>query len=384
MTLGVMPAGVDGNGFNPLAVRARRSVMSVAARLSADLEAALLRALLAEWKHLNWSHFRDVLAEPSFVLVDSEATLGRWVSHVRTIEISRPLVTKKPWGVVVEVLKHEMAHQYVDELVGVVDESAHGPEFRRICERLGIDGRASGIPDLPPDAEEQRVLDRVAKLLALAESPNVHEAEAAMAAAQKLLLKHNLEGRAHAHARGFAYRHVGAATSRHAEHEKILGTLLGRHFFVEAIWIPIYAPQEGRRVTVLELCGTPANLDIAEYVHRYLLETGERLWRDHRRAHAIDTDRDRRTFLAGVMTGFASKLAREAKRHREEGLVWVKDADLDAFFAKRHPRVRSFRYGGGQKREAFVHGRNAGEAIVLHKGVTTSPAARGRLLPAKR
>lgn len=350
--------------------------------LSVELEAALLRALKQEWKQLNWSHFRERLGEPSFELLDM-SDLGRWVRDVRTIQVARSLVQQHPWGVVVEVLKHEMAHQYVHEVLEVVDESAHGPAFREVCEALGIDAAAQGVPVAPPTDEEQRVLDRVAKLLALAESPNENEAQAAMAAAQKLLLKHNLEDRKKLHERGYAFRHVGPATTRHAEHEKILGTLLGRHFFVEAIWIPVYLPLVGKRATVLELVGSPANLEIAEYVHGYLLATAEALWRDHKRALRIGSDRDRRTYLAGVLSGFSNKLAREAQKNREQGLVWIKDGDLEEFYGRRHPKVRSFKYGGGPKREAFLHGRNAGEKIVLHQGVAAGPTSRGRLLPAK-
>jgi predicted SprT family Zn-dependent metalloprotease len=347
--------------------------------LSIELEAALLRALADDWKHLNWSHFREKLAPPAFELLDGGSDLGRWVADTRTLKVSRRLVIEQPWGVVVEVLKHEMAHQYVHEIIGA-NETAHGPAFQKVCEQLGIDAAARGIPKASDD--EQRVLDRVGKLLALAESPNVNEAQAAMAAAQKLLLKHNLEARGKTHARGYAYRHVGAAATRHAEHEKMLATLLGKHFFVEAIWIPIYLPLEGRRVTILELIGAPSNLEIAEYVHGYLLTTAERLWRDHKRDHGIASDRDRRTFLSGVMSGFAVKLSTQAKEHREQGLVWVRDADLDVFFGKRHPRVRTFSYGGGRKREAFAHGRAAGEKIVIHRGVGGGPVARGRLLKA--
>jgi hypothetical protein len=347
--------------------------------LSTELEAALARALLHDWKHLNWSHFREKLATPTLELLDTGSDLGRWVHDTRTLQISRRLVLEHPWGTVLEVLKHEMAHQYVSEVLGA-DETSHGPTFRKVCEQLGIDGAARGVPT--PSVAEQRVLDRVSKLLALAESPNLNEARAAMAAAQKLLLKHNLEARAQRHDRGYAFRHVGPATTRHAEHEKVLATLLGKHFFVEAIWIPIYLPLAGKRVTVLELIGTPANLEIAEYVHSYLMQTGERLWRDHKREIGIGSDRDRRTFLSGVMSGFAAKLNEEKQRHRTEGLVWVRDADLDAFMGKRHPRVRTFSYGGGRKREAFAHGRAAGERIVLHRGVTGGPVARGRLLKA--
>ena len=46
----------------------------------------------------------------------------------------------------------------------------------------------------PPQATQDALLSRVRKLLALAESPNVHEAAAAAAAAQALIAKHRLAG----------------------------------------------------------------------------------------------------------------------------------------------------------------------------------------------
>lgn len=352
-------------------------------RLSAELEAALLRELASTWKHLNWDLFREAMGMPTFFLSDATGTLGRWIRDVRTIEISRTLALDHPWGVVVEVLKHEMAHQYVHEVLGHEEEAAHGPAFRAVCQKLGIDGSASGMPNAHgSNADDARILERVSKLLALAGSPNVHEAEAAMAAAQRLLLKHNLEHRASAHDRGYAFRHVGRPSGRITESERKLASILGEHFFVEPIWVPAYRPLDGMRVTVLELCGTPANLEIAEYVHGYLTQTAERLWVAHRRAHGIDGNRERRTFLAGVMTGFSQKLAREKVKHKSEGLVWVRDGDLDVFLRRRHPHVNTVRYGGGRRGDAYAHGRAAGETIVLHRGVGGAATSRGRLLKA--
>ncbi len=51
-----------------------------------------------------------------------------------------------------------------------------------------------------------------------------------------------------------------------------LSLILSRHFFVEAIWIPVYRPREGKRGSVLEICGSPDNVEIAEYVHGYLVD----------------------------------------------------------------------------------------------------------------
>jgi predicted SprT family Zn-dependent metalloprotease len=360
--------------------------MNEVPHLSAQLEAALLHQLREQYKLLALSYFKGALAIPQFELVPTENRLGRWVPTTRTIELSRPLVLREPWGVVVEVLKHEMAHQYVTEILGEREETPHGPKFKAVCERLGIDPTATGMPAVTeePSTSQGKVADRIARLLALAESPNVHEAEAAMAAAQKLLLKHNLELRDLRAACGYVWKHLGAPTGRTTEAERVLSLLLGRHFFVEAIWVPVYRATEGKRGSVLEICGSPDNVEIAEYVHGYLVQTAERLWREHKIAKGIRGDRDRRTFLAGVMSGMSDKLAREQKRNTEAGLVWIADGDLQRYFRKRHPHVRHIRYAGQRRSEAYAQGKEAGKKIVIHRGMRDRPAERGLLLGPRR
>jgi hypothetical protein len=354
--------------------------------LAAALEAALARELRATWHQVNDAYFRGALRAPTLELVPTRSTLGRWIHPTRTVEISLPLVLEKPWGVVVEVLKHEMAHQYVHEVLGETAQTAHGAAFREACARLGIDGRAAGTPSAPPgatDDAEEKVVVRIARLLALAESPNRNEAEAAMAAAQRLMLKHNLETVRSSAERHYGFAHLGRPTGRVGEHERIVAMILGKHFFVEAIWVPVYRPAEGKRGSVLEICGTPANLAIAEYAHGFLLGTAERLWSDHKRSLGVQSDRERRTYMAGVMTGFADKLARQDAKSRAEGLVWVKDGDLGGYLRRRHPHVRHVRHAGQRRTDTWLHGREAGRKIVLHRPVEAAAASRGRLLPAK-
>ncbi|MGK4455780.1 SprT-like domain-containing protein, partial [Klebsiella pneumoniae] len=83
------------------------------------------------------------LVAPQLALVSSKTRLASWHRETRTIEVSRGLVLKEPWRAVVEVLKHEMAHQYVHEVLRETRETAHGPAFQATCKRLGIDASAS-------------------------------------------------------------------------------------------------------------------------------------------------------------------------------------------------------------------------------------------------
>jgi hypothetical protein len=106
------------------------------------------------------------------------------------------------------------------------------------------------------------------------------------------------------------------------------------------------------------------------------------LWAQYKRDHSIG-NRDRRTYQAGVMTGFREKLDVQRKRHVREGLVWVGDTDLTRYWRRRHPYVRSIRHYGAAPNEAHHHGRAAGRNIVLQRAVHER-VSRGRLLPGRQ
>jgi hypothetical protein len=165
-----------------------------------------------------------------------------------------------------------------------------------------------------------------------------------------------------------------------------LSIILGQHFFVEVIWVPVYRPLEKKRGHVLEICGTRPNLEIASYVHAFLTRSAENLWAEHKREQGIKGNRDRRTYLSGVMDGFREKLEAETKHHKEQGLVWVGDADLSKYFRKRHPHIRHTRSAGPSKNEVHGAGKSAGRRLVLHRGMHDAPAAGGttKLLPERR
>jgi hypothetical protein len=342
--------------------------------------AALLRELSETWREINANHFRGRMRPPVISLSEVGSRLGQWNSATRTLSIDRTLVFEKPWSVVREVLKHEIAHQFVDEVLKVHDQAAHGPAFLDVCRRFGIDAAATGMPANPAGGDGgSPVLRRITRLLALAQSPNVHEAEAAMKTAQRLMLKHNIDASAAAAREGYAFIHLGIPRKRVEAAEHVLAGLLTRHFFVEAIWVPSYLPAEGRGGRVLELCGTLSNLEVATYVHGFLLETAERLWREHKQRQGITSDQERRRFQAGMMSGFDEKLKAGVKESQREGLIWVGDPGLDAFLHQRYPRRSSGGSVGVRLTAAYEHGRAAGRNIVLHKPVKHSQAE-GRLL----
>jgi hypothetical protein len=348
------------------------------------LEAALLRELALTWREISETHFRGTLRAPVLTLSDGPHRLGSWNRLQRTIALARGLVFGHPWGLVREVLKHEIAHQYVDEALQIHDETAHGPAFTRVCREHGIDARAAGMPAGGPAGGPHPVLRRITRLLALADSPNLHEAEAAMNEARRLMLLHNIDAAATADADGYGYRHVGPTKARTETSERILAGILGRHFFVSVIWTPSYLAETGRRGYVLELCGTAANLEVAEYVHGFLTDTAQRLWREHKHALGIRSDQDRRRFAAGVMTGFDEKLRAGERISQSQGLVRHADAQREAYLRRRYPRRSTRSASAILRTAAYEQGRAAGGKVELHRPVGGSSGATVRMLPPVR
>ena len=341
--------------------------MSDSAELSAALEAALVRELRRLYDQLNERRFADKLRPPVLSLTSSTRRLGQWTHATRALELSRAFVLARPWLEVSSVLEHEMAHQYVDEVLGVRDESPHGPTFQRVCAERGIDARAAGVPLAATEGDTDRALDKIRKLLALAGSDNQHEAEIAMRRAHELMLRHNIEQAATQ--QRYEVRHLGTPSLRANAVEVAIVGLLSEFFFVEVIRVAIFLPHEGRHAHVYEVMGTHANVEMAAHVFAFLIATAQRLWRENRRDARVRSGRDRLSYQAGVIGGFREKLLAEREQLTGTGLVWIGDGALQDFYRARYPRIRTVRRSV-RISHAHAAGREAGKKIVLHRPVT--------------
>jgi hypothetical protein len=347
--------------------------------LTLELERLALSAISEEYDQANYTLFADKLFKPALQLSDGASQWGSWHGDPPTITLSRKLVVGHGWPTLVEVLKHEMAHQFVEQVLGVTEPSAHGPLFRRVCRDRGIDPAATGLRKAE-SAADPSVFGKVRRLLSLAQSGQRHEAEAAAAAAQRLMLKYNVELSQALDARDYCSAHLGKPSGRVQEAQRSLARVLREFFFVETLWVSAYRPLEGKRGSVLEVCGTRANVEMAQYVHDFLQRSAENLWLQHKRDNAIRANKDRRYFIAGVIAGFYAKLKAERARAAEEGLVWMGDPQLSQYFRRRFPKVTTVRYGTSSGMSAHSAGRQAGQRLVLHRGIGSGPSGRVRLL----
>lgn len=350
----------------------RRTDQADAEQLGAEVLALTLRQVRVTYEQYNDALFGGRLSLPSLQWSESDTEWGAWVRAERTLRLSKKLVDE-PWGLLTEVLKHEMAHQYVDEVEGLREgEGPHGTTFTRVCIERGIDARATGTPSSPSGVSEPRhqaILRRIEQLLALAQSDNRHEAESAMATARRLMLKYNLQEAASGRAGSYTFRHLGEPTGRRMAWQRRLANILSDYFFVDVIIVPVYRPREGKRGSVVEAIGTSHNLELAVYAHDFLQRAALSCWKRHKKLQGIRSDQDKQSYLYGVMEGFAAKLDGEAEKVQKEGLVWLGDPELGRYFRRRHPHVRTVSGRTRLRQDAFSKGHDAGGRIVLHKGV---------------
>jgi predicted SprT family Zn-dependent metalloprotease len=332
----------------------------------AELELNCIHQVLADWEKYNKEVFGRSLQKPTFQLHDGRSRLGYWHRGDRLISLSRSLVFEESWLKVRAVLKHEMLHQFLEESMGVVDAPPHGEIFKSMEKKLGIETYEEIGLEQAGQESQTGILDKVKKLLALAQSDQPHEAESAMSKANALMLKWNLNHSDLSEQRKHSIRHLGEASKIFA-HLKILSCLLRDFFFVDTLWVYTFCPHKGKEGRVLEILGRPENVELAEYVYHYILNYGDRQWKEHRKSVKGGS---RMNFLYGVILGFYEKCDRGRELQREEGLVWKGEAWLAELMAKRHPRTRKTTPSRGQlDQESFLAGKKQGEQMVLRRGM---------------
>ncbi len=345
-----------------------------------DLERKILHGLSCEWTNALWvlpSPLRQKMRPPLFALGDFQDPWGSWSKARREITLSRRLVHGHSWDSVREVLLHEAAHQFADEVAGVSLETPHGPGFQEACLLLRANPRASGT--YPPldqrlragaDSSEDRTLLRIKKLMALAESPNLYEAEAAMAKAHHLIGKYHVHLLESKEVRPFFTVSLGRPALRHPAEEYALAHLLQEFYFVRGIWVSFYLLEKGRMGRVLEISGTLSNVQVASYVHDFVSRFIRSQWQEYNAGKNLN--RRRRTdFALGIIGGFRSKLnSGNGRKDSPSALIRLRDPQMDQYMAHKYPRTAKIS-GGRTRRDPRVlrDGREVGRRLVISKGL---------------
>ena len=340
------------------------------------------RKLYQWWRYYDEEYLGKALREPLIVLSEAEGELGHWDASYRRLSISVRHIERHPWLEVMETLRHEMAHQYVDEVLQIRGEEPHGAAFRQACKKLRCSPRAreGGESSAAPGADE-RILRRIKKLLSLSNSPNENEAQAAVNKARRLLLEYNVDIVELDRERSFGNCYLGFIKGRRASYELWLALLLQDFFFVEVLWVHDYAALKDKSGTILQIHGTATNLEMATYVHGYLENLLEQLWQQYKKRRGVRKNRERQRFFAGVLEGFYNKLReQETTIQNSRALVWKGDRRLQEYYRYLHPRVRRTSGRGVSATAAYRDGLEEGRRVTIHPPFTAERTGFGGYL----
>jgi hypothetical protein len=362
-----------------------------------ELESRILHGLMSHWEDsIGWLEpvYRFAMQKPLISIRDMKKRLGYWSPSRKEISLSRDLVMNHSWDAVLEVFYHEMAHQFAHQVLNAWDETPHGPAFIKACYHLRANPEASGsYPPLDARLNENLVSDqdkimvRVKKLLALAQSRNRHEAESAMAKAHELISKYNIDIIEKNRQRQFISIFLGQPALRHTRDIYELAALLESFYFVKGIWIPSYVIQKDKMGRVLEITGTMQNLKIASYVFDVVKNYIDSEWIKYNKNKGLNFYR-KTDFAVGIVGGFRKKL--ESQRSLSEksparffALTKIQDHQLLNYYHYRYPKITKFSTGSaGQDFGVFSDGMNTGKKLVISKGIEESRIS-GKFLPEK-
>ena len=353
--------------------------------VASTLRTSWLRKLNRWWLQYNDDYLQGALRQPILELDEGMERLGQWDSQRRRISISSSHIERDPWALVLDTLRHEMAHQYVSEVLDPGGrESAHGASFKESCHLLRCSARARApvtAGDVAAEIRDDKIFRRLRKVLSLAGSANEHEAQVAVNKAQRIMLEYNVDIVEFDREREFANRALGSLKGRHAAWELWLAMVLNGFFFVEVLWAAGYDARKDREGTILTVYGTEQNLEMAEYVHSYVTALLGRFWQNYRKETGLENNRERMRYYAGVVQGFYAKLEEERERaSAETALVWVGDSRLTEYYSYLNPSVVTRRSGGVSVSAAYVDGLTDGRRVNIHKPIASSSAGFGGYL----
>jgi len=363
-------------------------------QFQADLERRSLLGLNREWESAIWlldDKNRGLMKRPLFRLVDTTSRWGYWDRSRREISISRKLVLDYPWDSVREVLHHEMAHQLADRIKTDAGETAHGPAFRSACRMLRANPEASGTYRPLKErysgkqlSDNDRILIRIRKLMALSESRNRHEAEAAMIKAHALMARYNVDLINRDPPRNFVSVFVGRPALRHTRDAYHLATLLVDFYFVQGIWVSAWVLTREKMGRVLEITGTRENIMTAEYVYDFVNNYINAQWSRYNKKRRLTLHR--KTDLAtGIIEGFRGRLecrgAADSGNQESRQIVKIQDSRLHAHIRYRYPHIRTYHSTvSSQDEQVLEDGRQIGRKMVISRGITQRSGGRRRLI----
>lgn len=314
------------------------------------------------------------------VIFEGENKLGFFDPHTYQIGLNINLMYMAKENVISDILRHELAH-YICYLKYGNQIKAHGVEFKQTCLDYGWDKSISkaGLDIEQANNEKvgnlasEKLISKVKALLKLAQSENKHEAELATLKANELLLKHNLKYYALADNDKKIYSQNLITSKRKSAKLTCIYDIL-KHFMVRPVFI------YGKDQVALEVSGTLANVELAEYVCTFLERELEAMWNETK-STTLKGTKAKNSFFHGIARGYGEKmqgLKKQMQPAQQNALVLI-EKDLDHMMNKIYRRLSHTGSNASFDSNAYGAGKDAGKNLTINQAVKSSKTLGGLL-----
>ncbi len=249
-----------------------------------------------------------------FVIFEDPEKLGYYSPANFQIGIHKKLMYLAHDEVIANVIRHELAHMYTSLLYGerFKEMASHGKEFHEVCAKFNWDSVVSKAYShleyenqlYTEDQSFEKIKAKIEKLLALADSDNPHEAQAATLKANNLLLKYNLQNLEY-------NEEVETCVKLVFKNKKMNSTLNALYDILQYFYVqPVF--NRTRESVGLDVVGSRINVEMADYIAKYLASEFEILWEKAKKADSsLKGLKMKNNYILGLANGFTSKLKNE-------------------------------------------------------------------------
>ncbi len=330
--------------------------------------------------------WRGFLYPLHFVVFEDPKNLGYFHSGSYQIGLHKKLMYLAKDDVIENILRHELAHFYTFLLHGerFHEQLPHGEEFKSTCKnfRWGEDvSRAYSILEeenlaSPSNPEFEKIKSKIEKLMALSQSENPHEAEAATIRANSYLIKYNLKNL------NCSEDELSETVVLSAYRAKRLNaTINGLYDILQYFHVqPVL--NRNREGVSIDVVGSRLNVEIADYMAKHIALEFERLWVIARKKNQFKGLKKKNSYLLGLAQGLSEKLRleRQGLQSSPQGKdLMVLENQLKERVRLAFPRLsRQQSSSATLDQAAMAKGKNDGRNIKLRPGV--SQGNKGKLL----
>ena len=226
---------------------------------------------------------------------------------------------------------------------------------------------------------ENKIVNKIKKLLSLAGSSNQNEAETASKKANELLIKHNLKMQdVKSHSSDYE-REILSAKTKQSPEDKYINGILSKHFFVQLV----IARDKRNNITTVYILGRKENVEVAGYVKDFLTRAFRDLWAKYRNESKCPAN-FKQSYFIGLYKGLDEQLSVTRKAtEAETGLIVIKqDEALSEFINDIFGKLKNSRKHTISTRDsrAIEAGKEAGKSLKIQQGISNNSGQSGLYL----